>query len=424
MKVCFYLAGLPGDSYHGGAVTCWAILKQLLKEGHEVEILSLYDISKNNPYINYRDKQFQEISKLGVPINFIEYDSINLFKQQYKENKTLQKIKLFCNLYKRIEYILPYVKLTNKVEDFFKDNSYDKLFCYHYEPLATLYYFKNIKKIKIIAGLGDLLFEPRYYRVKYLYKTNNIYKNIRLLASFYFLKFIQVNVMIKLINKAEVVGCFAAHYSNWFNLKSIKKVHYFRTPTHDPIGDNWKNMKNILKNKKFIILHIGELNTTAASIGIREFVVDTIPLIEKLLPEKSFEVHFVGGGEIEESLITYFNKPYIKQLGRIYPPDNEFLKADVLVVPIPIKLGIRVRIITAFSFGTCVIAHEANKSGIPELDHKKNCLLVKSSDEMAKSISEIFNDKNLKISIENNAKSLFLQNFSEDVAAHNIIKTF
>ena len=414
MKICFFLAGLPGSSYHGGAVTCWAILREMINEGHEVEILSLYDESDFNPYLKYRSNQENEIKELGVKINYINCNIPEL---------SMLKNKLGLFFFKnRLEFSIPWAKLGSSVKDFFEKNKFDGIFCYHFEPVAALYNSNANLECRVVAGLGDLLFEPYYYRLKFenvsIFKLSGLLKWMK----FYLLKFVQISSMNHILSKIDEVGFFAKHYAEWYQNQTKKQVHYFRTPTHDPTGANWREYRNNLKSNIFKILFIGDLNTTVATVGLDQFVKRTIPYLENKLPLDKFEIHFVGGGDPPESLKLYKDKSFIKLRGRIYPPDDEFLSSNVLVVPTPIKLGIRVRIITAFSFGTCVIAHQANAAGIPELISGENCILVKDPIEMAEAIISIYNSKDLQNKLEANAKMLFNQNFSEYTASKNIIK--
>jgi glycosyltransferase involved in cell wall biosynthesis len=413
MKICFFLAGLPGSSYHGGAVTCWAVLREMINEGHEVEILSLYDESDFNPYLKYRSNQEDEIKELGVKINYINCDikELSLLKSKFS----------LLFLKNRLEFAIPWAKLGSKVKHFFEQNKYESIFCYHFEPVAALYNSKANLKCKVVAGLGDLLFEPYYYRLKFqnvsVFNLNGFIKWMK----FYLLKTIQVNIMKHVLSNIDEVGFFANHYANWYQTQTKKYVHYFRTPTHDPTGSLWRERRNNLESKKFKILFIGELNTTVATVGLDEFINYTIPYLEENLPKDKFEIHFVGGGDPPESLNKFREKTFIKLRGRVYPPDDEFLSSNILVVPTPITLGIRVRIITAFSFGTCVVAHHANSAGIPELNSGENCILTNSPLEMGQAIINIYNKKDFQHKLESNAKELFNCYFSESTASKNII---
>ena len=91
----------------------------------------------------------------------------------------------------------------------------------------------------------------------------------------------------------------------------------------------------------------------------------------------NFEVHIVGGffETLPVKLKLSLTKSNIFIKGQVNPINDEINSADIFLVPTPIELGIRVRIITGFSFGSLIVAHTANKAGIPELEHGHNCLL-------------------------------------------------
>ena len=106
--------------------------------------------------------------------------------------------------------------------------------------------------------------------------------------------------------------------------------------------------------------------------------------------------------------------------GHVSPSDNEFLSSHVLLVPTPIELGIRVRIISGFSFGTCIVAHSANKKGIPELVNMKNSILGNTGYEIAHGCYTLYKDENLRKRIEKESRLTFDTYFSINQAG-NII---
>src|SRR5439155_8065152 len=90
-----------------------------------------------------------------------------------------------------------------------------------------------------------------------------------------------------------------------------------------------------------------------------------------------FDVEIVGAHEPPPRLQPALDShPAVHLRGHVEPPDEEFLRADVVLVPTPIETGPRVRILSAFSYGCCVVAHTANRLGIPQLVHGENVLLA------------------------------------------------
>ena len=101
---------------------------------------------------------------------------------------------------------------------------------------------------------------------------------------------------------------------------------------------------------------------------------------------------------------------------------EEFLAATALVVPTPIGLGTRVRILTAFSYGCPVVAHGANALGIPELAHGDNVLLGNSADELADGIVRITGDLALRRRLEDGGRATFERSFAPGVAAERLVE--
>jgi glycosyltransferase involved in cell wall biosynthesis len=122
----------------------------------------------------------------------------------------------------------------------------------------------------------------------------------------------------------------------------------------------------------------------------------------------------VGGffETMPKALKSGLNKSNIILRGQVTPADKEFLSADVLLVPTPIDLGIRVRIITAFSFGSLIVAHSANQKGIPELKHKYNGLIGNNGFEMAEQIIKVYNKEINIEEIKSNSRRTYENYFT------------
>lgn len=67
-----------------------------------------------------------------------------------------------------------------------------------------------------------------------------------------------------------------------------------------------------------------------------------------------------------------------------------------MIVPTNIPLGIRVRVVTAWSFGCPIVAHRANAAGIPEMQDGENALLADTDAELADAVSRALGDEALR----------------------------
>ncbi|MEW6587411.1 MAG: glycosyltransferase, partial [Nitrospirota bacterium] len=331
-------------------------------------------------------------------------------------SKTTGRLRSLLN--PEMQRYFPWAGLRHDVHKKLQAHNPDAIFAYHFDALSTVY---DTNIAPVMAGVGDLWHLPAYFRWKIQPPSAKKY----LIDGTYQLAYqiISKKLMTEMLKPCKRKGAFAAHYAEWFRRHCFTDTIYLRTPVHDSSGPDWKESRK--KNKrsgKFKILMIGDLATTSTSTGIREFVFETLPILRNELGENGFEVHLVGGGAPSDGILPHLNHGYIKLRGKVTPPDHEFLSSDLLLVPTPITLGIRVRIVTAFSFGCPVVAHTANAAGIPELMHDHNALLAGSGQGLTNEVVRMLRDNQLKDRLEEGGRSTFEKYFSEKVAAGYIVK--
>lgn len=422
MNLCLITHGLPGPAYHGGAVTCWAIVKAMLARGHKVTVLSLFDVSEFNPYLESRNIQAKGLYEIGVEVEFVDFN--------YKElaginsptsiiSKGIKRIKSIID--PQIERHFPWAKLKPEVRKKLDKIKPDAIFAYHFDALSSVY---DLDTAPIMAGVGDLWHLPAYFRWKIKKPSMKKY----LMEGTYQLahSIIAQRLMLEMLKSCKKKGAFAAHYAEWIRKqKGFEDTLYLRTPAHDPVDGRWRELKDDYINKRESnppkILMIGDFGT-AGTWGLKLTVEDVLPVLEKNLGKDGFEIHLVGGGKIDDEFKVLYDLPYVKIRGRIVPPDAEFLSADVLFVPTPITLGIRVRIIIGFSYGSCVVTHKANTAGIPEIINNENALVADSGAGLANAIIQALQNSGLRKKLENNARKTFERYFSEKTAAGNIVR--
>jgi glycosyltransferase involved in cell wall biosynthesis len=406
MNLLFITYGLPGAAYHGGAITCWSIIKTMLARGHKVTILSLFDNSFLNPYLESREVQTKALYEIGAKVEFIEH--------KYDKLKWRNLFPL------RAESLFPCAALKSQVRQRLKRIEPDAIFCYHFDALSAVY---DTDIAPIMAGVGDLWHLPIYYRWKI--KKPSIRKY---LIDFFYniaMSIISKRVMLKMLRHCTVRGAFAAHYAEWLRRqRGFADVLYLRTPVYDPLDSKWHNLRreHIKNNMKPKILMIGDITGTAAKWGLKLLIKEILPVLEKKYSIDRFEIHLVGGGQLDDGFKILLEKPYIKIRGRIIPADIEFLNSDILFVPTPISLGVRVKIIIGFAYGLCIVAHKANTAGIPELIHKYNGLIANKGGKLAEELIRAMKDNNLRRVLGKNARRTFKKYFSEDAAATRIVE--
>ena len=225
--------------------------------------------------------------------------------------------------------------------------------------------------------------------------------------------------MHELLLTCSKSGAFASHHACEFKQNNILNCDYYCTPVPDPLINKTSTE---IKSKKFKIIHIGHLSGIATLSGVEILANEVIPNLDKLIGPENYELHIIGGyfENLPKTLKDSLEHKSVLIRGQINPADDEFLSADIVIVPTPIKLGIRVRIVTAFSFGCCIVAHEANSYGIPELENDYNCLLSNNGLKMAEDCFLIYNNNELKLKLKKNSRKTYLDNFSLIKAGNNI----
>jgi glycosyltransferase involved in cell wall biosynthesis len=191
----------------------------------------------------------------------------------------------------------------------------------------------------------------------------------------------------------------------------------------DPIGVHWQRTRDTHAiGGKLRVLLLGDLVGTATTTGLDLLARKTLPRLEELLGPNGFELRLVGRGEPSSGLARLLDRQSVRRVGPVEPADAEFLSCDVLLVPTPVTLGIRVRIIMGLAYGCCIVAHQANSAGISELVHGENCLLSSTGVGLAEDTARVGLDEALRRRLQVGARGTYERFFSTEAAASPIVR--
>ncbi len=394
----------PSLSHGGGGVTSYAALMGFVESGYKVEVIVLVG-DEDESYDSIR-----ELKEKGVDFHFLDLNTNAL------ENGFFSRIKK--KIVPSLQDILPVYKLKKFVREKLDEIQPDVVFAYHWDSLCLIYELKNYKKIGLV---GDPIHLPYLFRKEFAGRNSTgllrIYNKFLNGVSGIQVRS-QIKYMVKMTNSCDVGGAFAAHHANDLRAAGAIDCKYICTPVPDVL------QTTRLPAKKFKIILLGHLRGIATMSGVELFINDIFPNIDKVIGSDNYEVHVIGG--YFDTLPNEFKKkldhPSIIIRGTVTPADNEFLSADLLVVPTPIKLGIRVRIISALSFGTLIVTHIANTEGIPELKHGNNALVGNSGAQMADEIIKVYQDDVDVKTIRNNARLTYENYFTPNAFARQVEK--
>jgi glycosyltransferase involved in cell wall biosynthesis len=227
---------------------------------------------------------------------------------------------------------------------------------------------------------------------------------------------------LELLRRFDSVGVFAAHHAKWAQSHGVR-AWYASSPIVDAAGPGWRERRNGLERSAVPrILMIGHLQGISTISGLQILVEQVLGRLTDALGGAGFELHIVGDYEPPERLRQPLAHPAVRLRGHVEPPDDEFLRADVLLVPTPVPTGPRIRILSGFSFGCCVVAHESNRLGIPALAHGENVLLGES-DQLADLTLAALRDSKLRERLGSAGRQLYEQRFTPERAGREIVAT-
>lgn len=410
MKITMLVGGgAPNPTASGGAVTTWTILSELRAQGHDVTAVVVRDPERYDPTGESEESRERRIRSLAAEVVPIVSRSTEFFRSRPRG---------FRDRIKRAWHpldaeLFPNLVDAEAVEDAVAETAPDAVFVYHVDMVAA----SRSVSVPRFAAIGDPPQLSALYRFRdELPRPRAFRRALQLQAQLRH----QPPLLVQLLNECAARGAFAAHHAAWLRGHGASETMYLRTPVPDLLGGRWRDERDRLRARRPTILLVGHMKGVVTIDGLRLFGRDILPLLERELGSDGFEVRIAGGYEPPPELRRLLDRPSIRFLGHVAGADHEFLSAHVLVVPNAISLGIRVRIVTGLSLGSCVVSHVANTAGIPELEHDRNALIGRSGDELAEAILRAFRDEDLRRRLEAGARETYERHFAPPVAVGRI----
>jgi glycosyltransferase involved in cell wall biosynthesis len=395
--------GPPNPTSGGGAVTAWSVVSQLLELGHEVVVCSLVDPEPYDPSARGREERADALRALGAEYVPVVSKSAAYFDSLPRGTRArLRRVwrppaaELYPNLVD-----------GERMRDAVEESGAEVAFVYHFEALAA----SRDLPIPRFAAVGDPPQLSALYRVRQgLPDPRALRGVVRLQAQLRR----QPRLLVELLNECAARGAFAAHHAKWLRDRGAAGCLYLHTPVPDP-GPVARAEPELPT-----ILLVGHFKGVVTLEGLELFARHVLPALEAALGPEGFEVRIAGGYTPPPELARLLDRPSIRLLGHVEEAGPEFRRAHVLLVPNSIPLGIRVRIVTAFSHGTCVVTHGANRQGIPELEHDANALVGESPEELVREALRALDDPVLRRRIGMCGRDTYDRDFRPDVSVGRI----
>jgi hypothetical protein len=411
VHILYVTNGLPHQGNNGVPMFGWALCNYIVSQGDRLTVLGLCPEGDRYCATQYRD----EVTAMGAELHVLSYSSTNGRQRSVARAalRVLRKVGL--------ERYYPTLTIAGEVKESIKAIAPDVIVAMHTEALAPL---MDIDDVPCVGLMGDPSHLPMKSRLFDGSAKRRPMKFLRKAAVYLRSRRTFERLDTEMLAHCAKRGAVAAHYAQWFRERGIEDCAYYRIPIVDEIGDQWRQKRDeAVRQGPFKIILLGALHGTATVLGLKVFAEDVYPRLCSSMSPGDFEVHIIGAGEWPSEVVDISRHANVHRRGYVENLADELLSSGILVVPVPITLGIRVRILTGLSFGQCIVAHEANAAGIPELVSGENCLLAASGSEMVEMIGRLYRDPLLRRKLENGARITYLKCFEEKVAARAVYTT-
>jgi glycosyltransferase involved in cell wall biosynthesis len=407
LHVATLFAGVPNPWEAGGPLTHWALLSALLDRGHRVSFVALpWDSPPSEARLTALRSRGAEVVVLPPP------------SHRFSRGRSQERRRYLRSvLWPGDETLFPTAASAPALAHTIRELEPDFVVA-HATNAVSAAAGLPLRKLALVSdppGLSRRLrtrWDPQYPwrlgRDELLYRLGS--------ASF---AYRADRRFVQLLRRFDSVGVFGAHRAKWARRRGVK-AWYAKSPIEDGAGSDWRARRaGAEPNTKPRILLIGHLRGISTISGLHVFADEVLPELERELGPEGFEAHIVGAHDPPASLRAALEHPAVRLRGHVEPPDDEFLRADVLLVPTPVETGPRVRIVTGFSFGCCVVAHAANRLGIPMLEDGVNILLA-DSPGLARATLTALADPTLRTRLGEAGRGVYEENFTPELAGGRI----
>ena len=398
MKIALLVGGAPPNpTTGGGAVTAWTVMSQLVDFGHDVSVIVLAD-----PENSVDPRREDLVRERGAQLVSVSSRAGEVFDRLHGGVRA----RLRRTFRPPAETLYPTLIDRPAVRDAVDGTGAEAAFVYHFESLAA----SRDLGVPRFAAVGD----PPHLSALYHFRRS---PSLRAIGRLQAQVRRQPPLLVEMLNECSAAGAFAAHHAAWLRRKGAERCEYLQTPVPDP-GPLARKEAD-----KPRILLVGHLKGAVTLEGLQRFATGVLPRLEDELGADGFEVRLAGGFDPPPKLARALNRPSVRLLGHVEDAGPEFRSAHVMLVPNSITLGIRVRIITAFAYGCCIVTDRANTLGIPELAHEHNALIADSPEGLAGETLRALGDPALRASLGAAARETYEGAFQPRVAVGRIADT-
>ena len=163
-----------------------------------------------------------------------------------------------------------------------------------------------------------------------------------------------------------------------------------------------------------IIGHVGYLNRTGSTFGLKFLLADAVPLLPAAMRGLDYQVHIIGGGELVPSLKSWAKQERVVMRGYVEDLDSELRSADIFLLlnNAGSYYAAYTRHLVAWAMGSCLIVHSNSQKAIPEIAHMENALVGSTPEDIARMIYLAATDRELNRRVRAGGRATYEKYFT------------
>ncbi|MEW6196624.1 MAG: glycosyltransferase family 4 protein [Bacteroidota bacterium] len=386
MKILQVLPKIPFPPTDGHKKSMWGVIKYLSQLGHEIEIIA-YRQNENPEKVKTQIEKYAKLHVLDVSTpnslsgalkNFASPIPYNLSKYRKKELK---------------EFLY----------DFLRGNKFDIIHITNSHMGWIVDEVRKLSNAPVVLRQEnlELTIMERYYRNQ----TNPV---LKLFSYFQYKKFLRYEPA--LCSKFDRVIMM-----NGEDSRGLQSLNPYIKCSVIPLGVEKEllSLKNS-EEEKLSIAHIGSLNWYPNLDGFLWFVDNIFPSIVDKKPGAKL---YIYGSDLPKKIrIREDVRNNIIVKGFVGDVWNELANKALVVIPLRIGSGIRVKILELLAAGKFVVTTSIGKEGIPAIN-KKELLIADNEMDFVKDILDCFDHKYNTQEITSNGRKLVEENYLWEIIA-------
>jgi glycosyltransferase involved in cell wall biosynthesis len=385
MNILFLCNKSPYPPKEGGPIAMNVNIRGLIDAGHKVKVVAL---NTNKYFID--PEEIPEKYKKETDIEFVYVDL------------SIKPTDAFLNLFSDKSYhVERFVTddVNKKLIQIFKENNFDIV---QLEMLYMAPYLETIRKY------SDAKIILRAHNIEYLIweRITSVTKNP--LKKWYIGNLTKKlkNYELSVMDKFDGIATITAKDAEFFRNAGC------RIPLTDiPFGiDTGKYEPKYSEEKDISLFHLGSMNWMPNEEGVRWFLDNAWPVINKENPNLKFYL----AGRMMPDWLTNLRMNNVEVIGEVDDATEFINEKGIMIVPLLSGSGIRIKIIEGMALGKTIISTTIGAEGINYKDGR-DILIADTPEEFSKAVSKCINDKDYCASIGKNARKLIEND-------HNITK--